>query len=309
MGKATEAEKVIKPNLGDQIAEVRIAQIVKEEEELEAKDESIKTLKANTAILLDQMAEAAEAGNEELRRDIRNQVIVDNLRLVTQVLKKYGYFSPDKFQNGCIGMLKAADTFKAERGVPFGNYAAFCIEIEIRSAFKKTNRMFESKAQGFLGSLDQPSTMGNGDSMDQHEMIEDPFAHQDFDDITADAEAETLFYNIIIPTIRTYGQRAKDIDLELWQTLEIQYFVELSLEKSQRQRITFTEMARQLGSTPQNMRSRHKKVLELIQQACIDNGYLTHKGAKGQTNFYKSEEAHDGIVIKHSDKKHKKGNY
>lgn len=287
MAKSSEQ----KVNFYEQIAEVRVAQIIEEEQQLEAASADIKEIKAKTAWYLDQMANAALEGNEEKRREFRNEVVVLNMRLVTQVLKKYGYFNPDKFQNGCIGLLKAADTFNVEKGVPFGNYAAFCIETEVRLAFKRVNRAFEGKAQGYLDSLDAPSTLGNGDEVDKHETICDPFAEQEFDGFIEEAEVDTLFYDIIIPSIQQYGTRTRDIDMDLWQKLEIQYFIELSMEQSQRQRITFTEMASQLNTTPQNLRVRHKKVMELVRERCLEYGYRMSKAANGRVSFYLEEEA------------------
>lgn len=286
-------------NFAELVSEATVARIAAEEEELAEKDAKIGALKQETLGLLEEMEKYAEAGDEEKRREIRNEVVVLNLRLVTQVLKKYGYFSPDKFQNGCVGLLKAADTFSIHRGVPFHNYAAFCIETEVRLAFRRVNRMFESKAAGFLDSLDAQVTNDDGSGIENHERAEDEFALVEFDAIIADAEVDTLFYDIIIPCIEAYGTRAKDIDMELWKTLEIQYFIELSMESSQRQRITFTEMAKQLGTTPQNIRSRHKKIMELLKKACREYGYdIVPLSNKSGTRLVYNDGIED-IPVKH----------
>lgn len=261
-------QKEEKINFYEQVVEARVKAIIEEEEELSKKDQEVRALKERTLRNLEKMAQAAKEGNEELRRKYRNEVVTDNLRLVTTVLKKYGYFSPDKFQNGCIGLLKAAETFNAEKEVPFHNYAAFCIETEIRLAFRRANRVFEGRNRGFLESLDEPTTLANGDSVNKHETIEDPYATEEFDMLIEEASVDELFYRAIIPAIEEYGVRAKDIDMELWRDLEIRYFIELSVEQSQRKRITFTEMAKQLGTTPQNIRVRHQKVLKLVREKC-----------------------------------------
>lgn len=278
-----------KVNFTELISQARVAQLEKEEKQLEKEDPAIRALRMKTHDLLCQMEELAKQGKEEERRKLRNEVIVDNLRLVTQVLKKYGYFSPDKFQNGCIGLLKAAETFNMEKEVPFHNYAAFCIETEVRLAFRRASRMFESKNKGFLEFLDEPATFANGDTVDKYEMVEDTYSAQEFDDLINEAEVDTLFYDIIIPCIEEYGVRSNDIDMEKWRALEIQYFIELSMEDSQRQRITFTEMAKQLGTTPQNIRVRHKKVVQLIRERCIQYGYGYTKTATGRVRFYKED--------------------
>ena len=302
-------KNVEKVNWMELVSEANVERIVKEEVEAQEKDPSIKELKERTMYNLKVMAAHAGEGNEEARREVRNDVVVDNLRLVTQVLKKYGYFSPDKFQNGCVGLLKAADTFNIEKGVPFHNYAAFCIETEIRLAFRRVNRAFESKAKGFLDSLDEPAALGNGDTIDRHEMAADEYSQQEFDAIIEEADVDTLFYQIIIPCIEEYGTRAKDIDMELWRALEIQYFIELSMEASQRQRLTFTEMAKQLGTTPQNIRARHKKVMEAIREACNDFGYHFKTSETGKTTFYREDAEGDQFSVRYRGKKHKQGKY
>lgn len=285
-----------KVNFSELVAEARIASIVAEEEELEQKDTEVQKLKHKTKELLGQMLELKEQDKEEERREVRNEIVVLNLRLVTQVLKKYGYFSPDKFQNGCVGLLKAADTFNPEKEVPFSNYAAFCIETEIRLAFRKQNRAFESKVQGYLDSLDAPSEYENGDAADKHDLTADPLSDAEFDAILGEADIDTLFYDIIIPCIEEYGQRSKDLDMELWRSLQLQYFLEMSSVDSQRQRITFTEMAKRLDTTPQNIRARHKKVLQLVREACEDYGFCV--GASGGVYYEDDYRPHPVRVSK-----------
>lgn len=293
--KLSSEVKGPKINFAEQVSEVRVEQIVAEERELAKSSPEVQQLKARTKELLEQM-KAADTTEEF--RELRNEVVVLNTRLVTQVLKKYGSFSQDKFQNGCVGLLKAADTFDSEKEVPFHNYAAFCIEMEIRAAFKKNSRMFESKAQGYLDSLDAPTEYGNGDSVDKHDLAEDIMSAEQFDNILEEADIQTLFYDIILPCIETYGRKTKDLDVELWRALELQYFMEMAAVDSQRQRITFTAMAEQLGSTPQNLRARHKKVMAMIKEACEDFGYCVgtyggvyYEDAKGRFKRVSKREA------------------
>lgn len=301
MGKET------KVNFSELVSEANVKRIIEEEAQEAAGNKELQDLKDRTKARLIQMDELAQEGKVEERRELRNELIVDNLRLVTRVLKKYGQFSQDKFQNGCIGLLKAAETYNIEKEVPFGNYAAFCIETEIRAAFKRVNRAFEGKKQGFLDSLDEPTMLGNGDTLDKHETIGDEYAEQEFDAIIEEAEIDTLFYDIIIPAIEFYGVRAKDIDMERWRALEIQYFIELSAEKSQRQRITFTEMAKQLGTTPQNIRVRHQKVMAYIKELCIEHGYGYTTSETGRSRFFQddSEMGKRRPVARYRGKKHK----
>lgn len=288
----------------NKISDVRVRNLMEEEAQLEISNEEVRKIKGETIGLIAMMEEARDSGFEIARRVHRNEIVVLNLRLVTQVLKKYGYFSQDKFQNGCIGLLKAAETFNSAREVPFGNYACFCIEIEIRAAFRRVNRAFEGKKQGFLDSLDSPVSLEDGEA-DKYNLAADPFAEQDLDAFIDEAEVDTLFYEIIIPCIEQYGTRSKDIDMELWKKLELQYFIEMSMEGSQRQRLTLSEMARQLGTVTQNLRMRHKKVMELIRAELPKFGYYLEASSNGRRRVVHNVEQEVKAVrsyVKHTDK-------
>jgi hypothetical protein len=259
---------------GEKLVAFRVAQVTADEIALEEKNQEIKALRLLTSELFSQLAKAREVGyTMQAQRDIRNEIVVKNMRLVTVTLQKYGSFSPDKFQNGCVGLLKAAETFDISRNVPFSSYACFCIEMEVRAAWSKQNRAFEGKKAGFLDSLDEVSGYDDSKETSRYESVEDPYGESDIDQLLQDAEVDTLFYKIIIPSIEEYGVRSKDIDVMRWRELEIQYFMELSMVKSQRQRLTFSAMAKELGTVTQNLRTRHKKVMELIRQKCVEYGY------------------------------------
>lgn len=261
-------------NFQEAIAEAQIDRFLAEEAEVTEASEEIAKLKEKTQALLVRQQELRELGDEEMRRELRNEVVVLNMRLVTQILKKYGYFSQDKFQNGCVGLLKAAETYNIEKEVPFVNYAAYCIEMEIRVAWKKQTRAFESKHKGFLDSIDEPMTLGNGDSLDRGEMIEDEGATMDFTDIVEQSGLDTLMYEIILPAIEEYGVTGKNLDVVKWRELELQYFLEMAVEESRLKRLTFTQMAKELGTTTQNLRYRHNKVMELIRTKCEEYGFV-----------------------------------
>lgn len=64
----------------------------------------------------------------------REQLIEKNLRLVVHITKKYqstGYDPDDLVSIGTIGLIKAVNTFDAEKGIRLATYAARCIENEI----------------------------------------------------------------------------------------------------------------------------------------------------------------------------------
>ena len=64
----------------------------------------------------------------------RDMLIEHNMRLVAHVVKKYqgsDYDMEDLLSVGTIGLIKAVNTFKVDRGSRLATYAAKCVENEI----------------------------------------------------------------------------------------------------------------------------------------------------------------------------------
>ena len=62
-----------------------------------------------------------------------------NLRLVAHVVKKYqqsGYETDDLLSVGTIGLIKAVNTFNAEKGSRLATYAVKCVENAILSRMR-----------------------------------------------------------------------------------------------------------------------------------------------------------------------------
>lgn len=69
----------------------------------------------------------------------REELIEHNLRLVSHIIKKYysGYDEQeDLISIGTIGLIKAIDSFDADKGTRLATYAARCIENEILMFFR-----------------------------------------------------------------------------------------------------------------------------------------------------------------------------
>ena len=74
--------------------------------------------------------ERLKEGDQEARR----LLIEHNMRLVAHVVKKYqntDYEAEDLLSVGTIGLIKAVNTFKVDRGPKLATYAAKCVENEI----------------------------------------------------------------------------------------------------------------------------------------------------------------------------------
>ena len=64
----------------------------------------------------------------------RNMLIEHNMRLVAHVVKKYqcpDYDTEDLLSAGTIGLIKAVNTFDADKGSRLATYAARCVENAI----------------------------------------------------------------------------------------------------------------------------------------------------------------------------------
>ena len=84
---------------------------------------------------------------------IRHQLIEHNLRLVIYIARKFdntGVELDDLISVGTIGLIKAVNTFNAEKKIKLATYASRCIENEILMHLRKIVR-FKSEV-----SLDEP---------------------------------------------------------------------------------------------------------------------------------------------------------
>ena len=66
-------------------------------------------------------------------QDAKQKLIEHNMRLVAHIVKKYSSTqeADDLISVGCIGLIKAINSFEAEKGATLSTYAARCIENEI----------------------------------------------------------------------------------------------------------------------------------------------------------------------------------
>ena len=75
--------------------------------------------------------------------DAREKLILHNLRLVSHIVRKYYPSAPnaeDLNSIRIIGLVKAIDSFKPEKGARFATYGAKCIQNEILMHFRHTKK-------------------------------------------------------------------------------------------------------------------------------------------------------------------------
>ena len=98
----------------------------------------------------------------------KEQVILNNIGVVGLVLKSVNLnpLDEDLFATGIIGVVKAVNTFKPEKGFAFSTYATPIIRNEILMTLRK-KRIIPAF------SLDEPCHLRNGESIDFSETIAD----------------------------------------------------------------------------------------------------------------------------------------
>lgn len=93
----------------------------------------------------------------------RKKLIEHNLRLVAHVIKKYYAMTSDQddlISIGTIGLIKAIDSFKPDKGIRLSSYASRCVENEVLMHF----RSIKKSASDI--SLNEPiETDKNGNSL------------------------------------------------------------------------------------------------------------------------------------------------
>ena len=201
---------------------------------------------------------------------MRNQIVTLNLPLVSTVLKKYRPYTEDQFQIGCVGLIKAVDTYEITREVPFHNYACFVIERELQMDFKRRMDSFETRNQDKLVYLDDVFGMDNGDEVSNETLIADESATRYMEQFIEGNALEYLCDVVIKPAIKEIADRGRKmkskIDFDVWEKLEFRYIMSIVFEESQKKRFNLTQMAKECGISLPNIRNRHVTVMDTIFQ-------------------------------------------
>lgn len=83
----------------------------------------------------EKLLKLAEGGD----KSAKNKLVEHNLRLVAHVIKKYNSSSAqqeDLISIGTIGLIKAIDSYKSDKGTRLATYAARCVENEVLMYFR-----------------------------------------------------------------------------------------------------------------------------------------------------------------------------
>ena len=100
---------------------------------------------------------------EEQSLEARQILVEHNLRLVVYIAKKFentGVGIEDLISIGTIGLMKAINTFKANKNIKLATYASRCIENEILMFLRRSNKL-----KGEI-SIDEPLNQdGDGNEL------------------------------------------------------------------------------------------------------------------------------------------------
>ena len=139
----------------------------------------------------DALFERIKAGDEAAKEEY----IRGNLRLVLSVIKRFSGSNEnadDLFQIGCIGLIKAVNTFHVDRGSRLATHAAKCIENEILMllrASKKYSREVSLFEPIGIDKDGEAVTLVDVIEMDNKEMLDDLILSQEVVDLYEAYEA------------------------------------------------------------------------------------------------------------------------
>ena len=120
----------------------------------------------------------------------RNTLIVHNLRLVVYIARKFDNVSvgiEDLISIGTIGLIKAVNTFCADRNIKLATYASRCIENEILMYLRKSSN------QKNVISIDEPLNV----DWDGNELLLSDILGSEGDEVGRDVESEDERFQLI----------------------------------------------------------------------------------------------------------------
>ncbi|AQS58409.1 RNA polymerase sporulation sigma factor SigK [Desulforamulus ferrireducens] len=182
--------------------------------------------------------------------DARNVLTERNLRLVAHIVKKFdstGEDVDDLISIGTIGLIKAINTFKPDKGTRLATYAARCIENEILMHLR-----FIKKVKAEVSLYDPIGVDKEGNEISLIDILgTDP-------EVVADTVEITFEKNRLLEKVRKLSNREKKV-------LEMRFGLGNSSRKTQR------EIARALGISRSYVSRIEKRALnKLVKELCME---------------------------------------
>ena len=177
--------------------------------------------------------------------EARNILIERNLRLVAHIMKKYYSQSADQedlISIGTIGLMKAINTFHADRNIKLATYASRCIENEILMFIRKT------AGQKSEMSIDEPLNV----DWDGNELLLSDILGSDEDTVSRDLETREE-QNLIHRAVAHLEPRERTI-------IEMRFGLVNGQEQTQK------EVAARLGISQSYISRLEKKIIARLRR-------------------------------------------
>ena len=177
--------------------------------------------------------------------EVRSVLIERNLRLVVYIAKKFENTNvcvEDLISIGTIGLIKAINTFNAERNIKLATYASRCIENEILMYLRRTGK------QKSEISLDEPLKT----DWDGNELLLSDVLGSDGDAVYKDIDEE-VDHELLAKALRSLNRREKTI-------MDLRFGLTDSRERTQK------EVADMLGISQSYISRLEKRILHRLKQ-------------------------------------------
>lgn len=186
------------------------------------------------------LAEYAKGSSEA-----RSMLIEHNLRLVVYIAKKFenaGINVEDLISIGTIGLIKAVNTFKADKNIKLATYASRCIENEILMYLRRSSKL-KSEV-----SLDEPLNV----DWDGNELLLSDILGSDEDVVYQRLEEE-------VNRRLLYGAMSK-LSLREKELMEMRFGLKTGKEMTQK------EVADKLGISQSYISRLEKRIITKMRQ-------------------------------------------
>lgn len=183
--------------------------------------------------------------NEEESEGVRQLLVERNLRLVVYISKKFentGVGLEDLISIGTIGLMKAINTFNADKKIKLATYASRCIENEILMYLRRSNKL-----KGEV-SIDEPLNQDG----DGNELLLSDILGTD-SDITSRRIEDEVDKSLLRDSIKKLSNRERNI-------MELRFGFISGKEKTQK------EVADMLGISQSYISRLEKKIINKMKK-------------------------------------------
>ena len=183
--------------------------------------------------------------NEKEAEEVRQLLVERNLRLVVYIAKKFentGVGLEDLISIGTIGLMKAINTFNADKKIKLAIYASRCIENEILMYLRRSNKL-----KGEI-SIDEPLNQDG----DGNELLLSDILGTD-SDITSRRIEDEVDKSLLRDSIKKLSNRERNI-------MELRFGFISGKEKTQK------EVADMLGISQSYISRLEKKIINKMKK-------------------------------------------